>query len=68
MTLKRRITRTQDIALEHCLWAKFQGLSPRTVIRSVGLPEPTKRAVEWSDALASVRASFKALPHQQAAE
>lgn len=63
----RTITPSQDIALEHCLWAKFQGLSPRSVIRSVGSPVLHSETPDWSDALASVQAA-QFLLQSQAAE
>ncbi|AWJ93295.1 hypothetical protein Sp245p_26080 (plasmid) [Azospirillum baldaniorum] len=56
-----------DIALEHCLWAKFQGLSPRTVIRSVGAPVLTREAPQWGDALSSVRAALFLMRHEERA-
>lgn len=62
---RHRRDAAQDIALEHCLWAKFQGLSPRTVIRSVGAPVLTREAPRWDDALSSVRVALFLMTHDR---
>lgn len=40
-----------DVALEHCTWAKAQGLTPTDVCASIGV---NLVAPDWSDAMRAV--------------
>lgn len=58
--------KAQDIALEHCIWARRNGFSPRDVIVSIDHPVPENPS--WEDALYSVARAWEWVFLRKAAE